>query len=136
MNLPLQDRYVPFHSARISTCESAQRDTRKGPIYHEMVTALLQGTEGSERGSVTASNLSVALPDLNGGAPPPTQLFRVDVDFDLQVSAIVRGGALPDHYSGSFNILHQQGKRKTSIKNTYRLMKNIANAQSDGLCCH
>lgn len=80
-----QDRYVPFHCARITTCVAAQRDARKGPIYHEMVAALLRGTEGAAGG--TAAAAAPAEPTAVGDLVPlpPTQLFRVDVDFDLQV---------------------------------------------------
>ncbi|MEW5300024.1 MAG: hypothetical protein WDW36_002987 [Sanguina aurantia] len=79
-----QDRYVPFHCARIATCVAAQRDARRGPIYHEMVAALLRGTEGAAGG--TAAAAAPAEPTAVGDLVPlpPTQLFRVDVDFDLQ----------------------------------------------------
>lgn len=86
-----QDRYVPFHSARIASCGAAQRDPRKGPIYHKMVTALLRGTEGAAGGTATAAaSAELTVGDLV--TPPPTQLFRVDVDFDLQVRCWVALG--------------------------------------------
>nr|XP_061838325.1 protein FAM135B-like isoform X2 [Nerophis lumbriciformis] len=37
-----QDRYVPFHSARIEMCRSALRDKTTGPVYTEMINNLLQ----------------------------------------------------------------------------------------------
>lgn len=32
-----QDRYVPYHSARIEMCQAAMRDSRKGPTYTAML---------------------------------------------------------------------------------------------------
>lgn len=32
-----QDRYVPYHSARIEMCQAAMRDSRKGPAYTTML---------------------------------------------------------------------------------------------------
>ncbi|XP_030075382.1 protein FAM135B [Microcaecilia unicolor] len=37
-----QDRYVPFHSARIEMCKSALKDKHTGPVYKEMINNLLQ----------------------------------------------------------------------------------------------
>lgn len=37
-----QDRYVPFHSARIEMCKAALKDNVYGPIYKEMVTNILK----------------------------------------------------------------------------------------------
>uniref|UniRef100_F7BJG5 Family with sequence similarity 135 member B n=1 Tax=Ornithorhynchus anatinus TaxID=9258 RepID=F7BJG5_ORNAN len=37
-----QDRYVPFHSARIEMCRTALRDRHTGPVYAEMIHNLLQ----------------------------------------------------------------------------------------------
>ena len=37
-----QDRYVPFHSARIEMCKASLKDNVYGPIYKEMVTNLLR----------------------------------------------------------------------------------------------
>lgn len=36
-----QDRYVPFHSARIEICKAALKDTVHGSVYVEMITNLL-----------------------------------------------------------------------------------------------
>ena len=36
-----QDRYVPFHSARIEVCKAALRDTSYGSVYVEMINNLL-----------------------------------------------------------------------------------------------
>ncbi|CAF1614264.1 unnamed protein product, partial [Rotaria magnacalcarata] len=37
-----QDRYVPFHSARIEVCKAALKDTSYGSIYVEMISNLLE----------------------------------------------------------------------------------------------
>ncbi|XP_078255102.1 protein FAM135A isoform X2 [Rhinoraja longicauda] len=37
----LQDRYVPYHSARIEMCKTALKDKQSGPIYAEMIQNLL-----------------------------------------------------------------------------------------------
>jgi hypothetical protein len=37
-----QDRYVPFHSARIEMCKAAVKDSVYGSIYKEMVTNILR----------------------------------------------------------------------------------------------
>jgi hypothetical protein len=37
-----QDRYVPFHSARIEMCKAAIKDSVYGNIYREMVTNILR----------------------------------------------------------------------------------------------
>lgn len=37
-----QDRYVPFHSARIEMCKAALKDSLYGAIYREMVTNILR----------------------------------------------------------------------------------------------
>jgi hypothetical protein len=38
----IQDRYVPFHSARIEMCKAANRDSTYGTIYKEMVLNILK----------------------------------------------------------------------------------------------
>ncbi|XP_075454188.1 protein FAM135A isoform X2 [Ascaphus truei] len=37
----LQDRYVPYHSARIEMCKTALKDKQSGPVYAEMIQNLL-----------------------------------------------------------------------------------------------
>nr|XP_015218428.1 PREDICTED: protein FAM135A isoform X1 [Lepisosteus oculatus]XP_015218429.1 PREDICTED: protein FAM135A isoform X1 [Lepisosteus oculatus]XP_015218430.1 PREDICTED: protein FAM135A isoform X1 [Lepisosteus oculatus]XP_015218431.1 PREDICTED: protein FAM135A isoform X1 [Lepisosteus oculatus] len=37
----LQDRYVPYHSARIEMCKTALKDKQSGPVYAEMIENLL-----------------------------------------------------------------------------------------------
>uniref|UniRef100_A0A7N9B054 Family with sequence similarity 135 member A n=1 Tax=Mastacembelus armatus TaxID=205130 RepID=A0A7N9B054_9TELE len=37
----LQDRYVPYHSARIEMCKTALKDKQTGPVYAEMIENLL-----------------------------------------------------------------------------------------------
>lgn len=37
----LQDRYVPYHSARIEMCKTALKDKQAGPFYAEMIQNLL-----------------------------------------------------------------------------------------------
>lgn len=36
-----QDRYVPYHSARMSMCQAAMQDTKKGPAYRAMLKTCL-----------------------------------------------------------------------------------------------
>ncbi len=36
-----QDKYAPFHSARIELHKDALEDKKKGPVYHSMVANLL-----------------------------------------------------------------------------------------------
>lgn len=38
----LQDRYVPFHSARIEMCKAAYKDNQYGNLYREMVLNILK----------------------------------------------------------------------------------------------
>uniref|UniRef100_A0A7S3R7W7 Uncharacterized protein n=1 Tax=Dunaliella tertiolecta TaxID=3047 RepID=A0A7S3R7W7_DUNTE len=63
-SMPLQDRYVPLHSARLASCEAAQHDSNKQrrEAFAEMLQASIQGF----------------------GAPQASQLLRVDVDFPPQ----------------------------------------------------
>ena len=37
-----QDRYVPFHSARIEMCKAAQRDSAYGTAYRDMVNNIMR----------------------------------------------------------------------------------------------
>ncbi|CAH2248855.1 FAM135A isoform X1 [Pelobates cultripes] len=37
----LQDRYVPYHSARIEMCKTALKDKQSGPVYAEMIKNIL-----------------------------------------------------------------------------------------------
>ncbi|XP_075718119.1 protein FAM135A isoform X2 [Rhinoderma darwinii] len=37
----LQDRYVPYHSARIEMCKTALKDKQSGPVYAEMIQNIL-----------------------------------------------------------------------------------------------
>ena len=37
-----QDRYVPFHSARIEMCKAALKDNLYGSVYREMVSNILK----------------------------------------------------------------------------------------------
>ncbi|XP_061082630.1 protein FAM135A-like isoform X2 [Conger conger] len=37
----LQDRYVPYHSARIEMCKTALKDKQSGPVYAEMIENML-----------------------------------------------------------------------------------------------
>ncbi|GAX79423.1 hypothetical protein CEUSTIGMA_g6864.t1 [Chlamydomonas eustigma] len=57
-----QDRYVPYHSARLSKCLAAVKDPKRGPAYNAMLKMLLQDV----------------------GEPDHAQLIRIDVDFDFK----------------------------------------------------
>jgi hypothetical protein len=37
-----QDRYAPYHSARIEMCKAAYKDSQYGPVYKEMVMNILK----------------------------------------------------------------------------------------------
>ncbi|GIL64123.1 hypothetical protein Vafri_18075 [Volvox africanus] len=58
-----QDRYVPYHSSAITTCPQAERDSRRGRCYNEMLRALTAGVGGG------------------------THLFRLAVDFSLRAKS-------------------------------------------------
>ncbi|KAK2834090.1 hypothetical protein Q7C36_014791 [Tachysurus vachellii] len=58
-----QDRYVPFHSARIEMCRSALRDRSTGPVYTEMINNLLQPLMDAPQCRVIRHNVFHALPN-------------------------------------------------------------------------
>ncbi|KAG8441591.1 hypothetical protein GDO86_010683 [Hymenochirus boettgeri] len=58
-----QDRYVPFHSARIEMCRSAVKDKNAGPVYTEMITNLLQPVIDSEDCTLIRHDVFHALPN-------------------------------------------------------------------------
>ncbi|KAG2493863.1 hypothetical protein HYH03_008079 [Edaphochlamys debaryana] len=58
-----QDRYVPYHSSSITSCPQAERDSRRGRCYSDMLRA------------VTA------------GVGQGTHLFRLAVDFSLRAKS-------------------------------------------------
>ncbi|XP_063777294.1 protein FAM135B [Pseudophryne corroboree] len=58
-----QDRYVPFHSARIEMCKNAIKDKHTGPIYTEMINNLLQPVTESKDCTLIRHNVFHALPN-------------------------------------------------------------------------
>ncbi|XP_070605361.1 protein FAM135B [Erythrolamprus reginae] len=58
-----QDRYVPFHSARIEMCKSALKDRHTGPVYAEMINNLLQPVVGAKDCTLIRHNVFHALPN-------------------------------------------------------------------------
>ncbi|KAM4688896.1 protein FAM135B [Discoglossus pictus] len=58
-----QDRYVPFHSARIEMCKTAIKDKHTGPVYTEMVNNLLQPVIDSKDCTLIRHNVYHALPN-------------------------------------------------------------------------
>uniref|UniRef100_A0A8C5QEY8 Family with sequence similarity 135 member B n=1 Tax=Leptobrachium leishanense TaxID=445787 RepID=A0A8C5QEY8_9ANUR len=58
-----QDRYVPFHSARIEMCKSAIKDKHTGPVYTEMINNLLQPVIDSKECTLIRHNVFHALPN-------------------------------------------------------------------------
>ncbi|XP_063041973.1 protein FAM135B [Engraulis encrasicolus] len=58
-----QDRYVPFHSARIEMCRTALRDRTTGPVYTEMINNLLQPLLGEKDCRLIRHNVFHALPN-------------------------------------------------------------------------
>uniref|UniRef100_A0A8C4QJJ1 DUF676 domain-containing protein n=1 Tax=Eptatretus burgeri TaxID=7764 RepID=A0A8C4QJJ1_EPTBU len=58
----MQDRYVPYHSARIEMCRAALRDKYMGRVYGEMQMNLLEPVVASARCKVTRYDVAHALP--------------------------------------------------------------------------
>ncbi|XP_041891979.1 protein FAM135B isoform X4 [Corvus kubaryi] len=58
-----QDRYVPFHSARIEMCKNALKDRHTGPVYAEMINNLLQPLTGAKDCTLIRHNVFHALPN-------------------------------------------------------------------------
>ncbi|XP_061479070.1 protein FAM135A isoform X2 [Rhineura floridana] len=59
----LQDRYVPYHSARIEMCKTALKDKQTGPIYAEMIQNLLLPVLQNEECNLVRYNVHCALPN-------------------------------------------------------------------------
>ncbi|KAJ8273348.1 hypothetical protein GJAV_G00100590 [Gymnothorax javanicus] len=59
----LQDRYVPFHSARIEMCKTALKDRTTGPVYTEMINNLLQPLVDAKDCTLIRQNVFHALPN-------------------------------------------------------------------------
>ncbi|TRY84661.1 hypothetical protein DNTS_004607 [Danionella cerebrum] len=58
-----QDRYVPFHSARIEMCRTALKDRITGPVYTEMINNLLQPLLSTPDCRLIRQNIFHALPN-------------------------------------------------------------------------
>ncbi|XP_051827092.1 protein FAM135B isoform X1 [Antechinus flavipes] len=58
-----QDRYVPFHSARIEMCKMALKDRHTGPVYVEMINNLLQPLIEAKDCTVIRHNVFHSLPN-------------------------------------------------------------------------
>uniref|UniRef100_A0A3Q3EGQ8 Family with sequence similarity 135 member B n=1 Tax=Labrus bergylta TaxID=56723 RepID=A0A3Q3EGQ8_9LABR len=58
-----QDRYVPFHSARIEMCKTAIKDRTTGPVYTEMIKNLLQPLVEAKECRLIRQNVFHALPN-------------------------------------------------------------------------
>ncbi|XP_061123297.1 protein FAM135B isoform X4 [Syngnathus typhle] len=58
-----QDRYVPFHSARIEMCKTALKDKSTGPVYTEMINNLLQPLVEAKDCRLIRQNVFHALPN-------------------------------------------------------------------------
>ncbi|XP_054248533.1 protein FAM135A isoform X4 [Indicator indicator] len=59
----LQDRYVPYHSARIEMCKTALKDKQSGPIYAEMIQNLLLPVLQNKDCTLVRYNVINALPN-------------------------------------------------------------------------
>ncbi|XP_045040757.2 protein FAM135A isoform X4 [Desmodus rotundus] len=59
----LQDRYVPYHSARIEMCKTALKDKQSGQIYSEMIHNLLRPVLQSRDCNLVRYNVINALPN-------------------------------------------------------------------------
>ncbi|XP_007938762.1 protein FAM135B [Orycteropus afer afer] len=58
-----QDRYVPFHSARIEMCRTALKDRHAGAIYAEMINNLLRPLVEAKDCTLIRHNVFHALPN-------------------------------------------------------------------------
>ncbi|KAM6214337.1 protein FAM135B [Rhynchocyon petersi] len=58
-----QDRYVPFHSARIEMCKTALKDRHTGPVYAEMINNLLSPLVEAKDCTLIRHNVFHALPN-------------------------------------------------------------------------
>ncbi|ELK38125.1 Protein FAM135B [Myotis davidii] len=58
-----QDRYVPFHSARIEMCKTALKDRHTGPVYAEMINNLLRPLVEAKDCTLIRHNVFHALPN-------------------------------------------------------------------------
>ncbi|KAM7372848.1 hypothetical protein PAMP_007743 [Pampus punctatissimus] len=58
-----QDRYVPFHSARIEMCKTALKDRTTGPVYTEMINNLLRPLVEAKECRLIRQNVFHALPN-------------------------------------------------------------------------
>ncbi|KAL6100185.1 fam135b [Pungitius sinensis] len=58
-----QDRYVPFHSARIEMCKTALKDRTTGPVYTEMIKNLLRPLMEAKECRLIRQNVFHALPN-------------------------------------------------------------------------
>uniref|UniRef100_A0A8C4Q3D4 DUF676 domain-containing protein n=1 Tax=Eptatretus burgeri TaxID=7764 RepID=A0A8C4Q3D4_EPTBU len=58
-----QDRYVPFHSARIEMCKTAAKDKSAGAVYMEMILSLLCPVLSSTTCQLVRYNVVHALPN-------------------------------------------------------------------------
>ncbi|XP_060056990.1 protein FAM135B [Erinaceus europaeus] len=58
-----QDRYVPFHSARIEMCRTALKDRHTGPVYAEMINNLLRPLVEAKDCTLIRHNVFHALPN-------------------------------------------------------------------------
>ncbi|XP_057388156.1 protein FAM135B [Balaenoptera acutorostrata] len=57
-----QDRYVPFHSARIEMCKTALKDRHTGPVLAEMINNLLRPLVDAKDCTLIRHNVFHALP--------------------------------------------------------------------------
>ncbi|XP_078397088.1 protein FAM135B isoform X2 [Cetorhinus maximus] len=58
-----QDRYVPFHSARIEMCKTALKDRQTGCVYTEMINNLLRPVTEAEDCTLLRYDIFHALPN-------------------------------------------------------------------------
>ncbi|XP_023689486.1 protein FAM135A isoform X2 [Paramormyrops kingsleyae] len=59
----LQDRYVPYHSARIEMCKIALKDKQSGPVYTEMIENLLLPVLQNKDCNLVRYDVTHALPN-------------------------------------------------------------------------
>ncbi|XP_036772133.1 protein FAM135A isoform X16 [Manis pentadactyla] len=59
----LQDRYVPYHSARVEMCKTALKDKQSGQIYSEMIHNLLRPVLQNKDCNLVRYNVINALPN-------------------------------------------------------------------------
>uniref|UniRef100_S4RT00 Family with sequence similarity 135 member A n=1 Tax=Petromyzon marinus TaxID=7757 RepID=S4RT00_PETMA len=88
----LQDRYVPYHSARIEMCKLALKDKQLGAVYADMIANLLGPVLASERCRLVRYDVVHALPNTaNSIIGRAAHIAVLDSELFLEKFLLVRG---------------------------------------------